>query len=242
MMVASLLAASCAGAHEYVATITLVEGRGTVLAGTEAYRPEAGVRLHHCDIVDTGNDGFIQMETDDGGMLELGPQSRLVAHLPALHRQAPLVGPQYLLEGWLKLTVPKRKNGLPHRVDTPLLSVVIQRGIAAFQVAADGVRFFVESGEAVARVRGGTGARTVVRAGSMYSIKEGLGRGIRIGHAVPDFIAAMPRAFRDTLRPRLASLKERNVTPQPAGDYPRAEVRELLAVDDEIRLSCARRH
>lgn len=242
LLVVSLLAATIAVAHEYVATVTLAEGQSTLLVGAEAYRPAEGVWLHHCDVVDTGANGFVQVETDDRGMIELGAHSRMVAHLPALHGQAPFVGPNYLLAGWAKLTVPKRAKGLPHRVDTQLLSVVIERGVAVLHVAADSVRLFVERGEVLARAHGSAALRTIVRAGSMYTIKAGLARGSVSGHASRDFIAAMPRAFRDTLHPRLASLKVRNVTPGPAPDYPDEEVREMLAVDDGIRLACARRH
>jgi hypothetical protein len=242
LLVASLLMAPVTAAHEYVATVTLAEGHATLLGSSQDYQPAPGVWLHHCDIVETGADGFVQLETDDGGMMEVARKSVLVAHLPALHAQLPLVGPHFLIEGWVKITVPKRTKGLPHRIDTPLLSIVLEQGIAAVQVTSGNVRFFVESGQAVASMRGASEARTVVNAGSMYAVKAGQTRGVVDDHATPEFIAAMPRAFRDTLKPRLASITARNVTPQPAGDAPGDDERDLLAGDEEMRQACRRRH
>jgi hypothetical protein len=243
VLIALLSFASTAKAHVYVATVTLAEGPASLVSEAKAYRPAPGVWLHHCDIVATGAKGFVQLEIDDGGMVELGPLTRFVAHLPALHRQAPLVGPHYLLQGWAKVTVPKRPKGLRHRVDTPLLSVVIDQGIVVLQVAADKVRFFVESGTVTALGRErGSQLRTVVRAGSMYSIQKGLDRGAMAGRIAPDFVKAMPPAFRDTLRPRLASLKVRNVAAKPAGDDGVADAVSWLDSDVEIRQACARRH
>lgn len=242
-LVALLLAAPFAAAHQYVATVTLAEGQNTLISREQAYVPAAGVWLHHCDVVETGAQGFVQLETDDGGMIELGPLTRFIAHLPALHGQAPLVGPQYVLAGWVKLTVPKRPKGLPHRLDTPLFDVTVDNGIVVLQVAEDGARFFVESGEAIALDRSGTAAgRVVVRAGTMYSRKQGLDRGSVIRRAAPDFVKAMPPAFRDTLRSRLAKLKVRNVEAKPAPAPARADVEAWLTGDVDVRRACAGRH
>jgi len=228
---ASLLFPLLAAAHEFVATVTLVEGTTTMISGARGYLPAVGVRLRHADILQTGTKALVQLEIDDGGMIQLGPETRFLADLPYRRGEEPVIGPHYLLTGWVKFTVPKRGQGPPHRINTPLFDLVINTGIAVLQVTADGAQFFIESGEGFAlEPSGGSAKRIVVRAGRMYSRKSGLGN-----RPAPAFVEAMPPAFRDTLPPRLAKLKARNLEPKPGPDYTYRDVEGWLKGDLEVR-------
>ena len=203
--VASLLI-PVAAAHEFVATVTLVEGTNALISDSQGYLPAVGVRLRHCDIVQTGPKALAQLETDDGGMIELGRETRFLADLPYRRGEEPVIGPHVLLAGWVKLTVPKRTEGPPHRINTPFFDLVVNAGIAVLQVTADGAQFFVESGEAVALApSGGSTARVAVRAGRMYSRKAGQATGglggasrtrLRPGHAA-GILGHLARAARE---------------------------------------------
>ena len=167
-----LLLGPLAGAHEFVATVTLVEGTNALISGSQRYVPAAGVRLRHCDIVQTGAKALVQVEIDDGGMIELGPETRFLADLPYRRGEEPVIGPHVLLAGWAKFTVPKRAEATPHRVNTPFFDLAIIAGVAVLQVAADSAQFFVEAGEAVVRQRA---ARFGFRAGAAL-LREKPGR------------------------------------------------------------------
>jgi hypothetical protein len=225
-----------AAAHEFVATVTLVEGTSALISDSQGYLPAVGVRLRHCDIVQTGPKALVQLETDDGGMIELGRETRFLADLPYRRGEEPVNGPHVLLAGWVKLTVPKRTEGPPHRINTPFLDLVVNAGIAVLQVTADGAQFFVESGEAVALApSGGSTARVAVRAGRMYSLKAGQATGELAERPAPAFVQAMPPAFRDTLPARLANLKGRTLEPKPGPQYTRQDIEGWLKGDVDIR-------
>ena len=225
-----------AAAHEFVATVTLVEGTNALLSGAHGYQPAVGVRLRHCDIIQTGPKALVQLEIDDGGMIELGRETRFLADLPYRRGEEPVIGPHVLLAGWVKFTVPKRAEGPPHRINTPFFDLVVNAGIAVLQVTADGAQFFVESGEAVALApSGGSTARVAVRAGRMYSRKAGQATGELAERPAPAFVQAMPPAFRDTLPPRLANLKGRTLEPKPGPQYTHQDVEDWLKGDVDIR-------
>lgn len=232
---ASLSFPLAAAAHEFVATVTLAEDESVLIDGNRGLVPAAGVRLRHSDIIQTGAKALVQLETDDGVVLELGPATRFLADLPYRRGEEPVIGPHYLLRGWIKFTVPKRAEGLPHRVNTPFFDLVITTGIAVMQITADTGQFFMESGEGiVVEPSGHTTARVVVRAGRSYSRKAGQ-KGTLADRPAAAFIQAMPPAFRDTLPPRLATLKVRDVTPKPGPDFTYAEVADWLNGDMEVR-------
>ena len=111
-----LLFAAVAAAHEFVATVTLAEGQSTLIDGRGGFLPAVGVRLRHADIIQTGPKAFVQLEIGDGGMMELGPGTRFLLDLPYRRGEEPVIGPHYLLSGWVKFTVPKRTEGPPHRI------------------------------------------------------------------------------------------------------------------------------
>jgi hypothetical protein len=225
-----------AAAHEFVATVTLVEGPSALISEAQGYLPAAGVRLRHCDIIQTGPKALVQLEIDDGGMIELGQETRFLADLPTRRGEAPVIGPHFLLAGWVKFTVPKRAEGAPHRINTPFLDLEINAGIAVLQVSADGAQFFVESGEAVVPdPSGGTTARVAVRAGRMYSRQAGQPTAQLAERPAPAFVQAMPPAFRDTLPARLPNLKGRTLEPKPGPQHTQQNVADWLRGDVDIR-------
>jgi hypothetical protein len=169
-------------------------------------------------------------------MIELGPETRFLADLPYRRGEAPVIGPHFLLAGWVKLTVPKRAEGPPHRINTPYFDLVISSGIAVLQVTADGTQFFVESGEGLALERTGHSINgAAVRTGRMYSRKAGQPTGALADRPAPTFVKAMPPAFRDTLPPRLAKLKQRDLEPKPGPEYTYPDVEDWLKGDLEVR-------
>jgi hypothetical protein len=194
--------------------ITITEGESTVVSGGAGYRAVPGVRLSACDIISTGPKGLAQVEMKDGGKIVMGPDSRFVFDVP--HSGASVVGPNFLVSGWAKVTVPKRDKGLPYRVDTPHLDVQTEDGVAVLRVGANGATFFVEQGAATAVLP--AGVRTDVAAGRAYDIKAGQPRGAVEDRVPADFVQSMPPSFRDTLPSLLQQIESRNVKSKPAPD------------------------
>lgn len=213
-------------------TATIVEGPASIVSGTAAYLTAPGMRLQACDIVRTGAQAIVQLEDEDGGQILVGPDSLFVVDLPL--GGAAVVGPHFLISGWVKVTVPKRSKALPYQINTPHLALATPAGVVALRVGADGSEFFVEQGDAIAT--GPAAVRTSVGANHLFARKAGPGRGAVSDNLKHAFVQGMPRAFRDTLPARLAMVKAGHPRPTPAPDYNPADAQGWLRSAPELQV------
>jgi hypothetical protein len=194
------------------------------------------VELRQCDIVQTGPESLVQLEFPDGSRIELGPDTRFLSDVPAPLGSAREVGPYFLGSGWLKLTVAKRDNAPAYRINTPYFDLVMNSGVAVLNVA-DGGRFFIEQGDALALDPSGTrggGTRMKVTANETYSRKSAESRPAVVNRADPAFVKSMPRSFRDTLPALYAKVKGRAAQPRPAPDYDYGAISAWLKTRPEL--------
>lgn len=242
VLVASLLFSSAARPHEFVATVTLSEGANTVVSGANGFAPAIGMKLRHCDLLASGPGALLQIEFDEGGMIEVGPDTRLVADLPQRRGRRgdePVIGPHFLLSGWIKFTAPKRVEGQTHRVNTPFFDLLVDEGVAVLQVVDDGAQLFVERGEVTTMATSGRAdSRVTVGAGRMFSGKGGQAAGELEERMSPAFVSAMPPVFRDTLPPRLTEVGGRSVELQPASAEAYRDAAAWLRRDPEVLRVC----
>jgi hypothetical protein len=204
-------------------TVTINEGRSTIVSGSAAYVSAAGVRLNACDLLHTGPQALVQVELDDGTTIVLGPNSRFVFDVPSAGEV--VAGPHFLIAGWAKVTVPKRDKAPPYRFDTPHFGLLSDNGVAVLRATADDGEFFVEHGSAVALVPAGAAtARIAVPAGRTFARRAGTDRGAVSERARAALVKEMPQAFRDSLPSLLGNVKGRSVQARPAPDYNAAEV------------------
>jgi hypothetical protein len=226
-----------AAANDAGPLVTLVEGKSTLGSGLRGHIPVPGVQLRQCDILQTGPQSLVQVEFPDGSRIELGPDSRLLLDVPVAVGSAREVGPYFLGSGWLKLTVAKRDKAPPYRVSTPYFDLVMDSGVAVLNVA-DGGRFFVEQGNALALDPSGTrgsGARMSVAANHTYSRKSAESRPAVVNRADPTFVKSMPPPFRDTLPAMYAKVKGRAAQPRPAPDYDYGALSAWLKTRPELQ-------
>jgi hypothetical protein len=198
-------------------TVTITEGEATIISGGAGYLAAAGLRLRACDALMTGPNGLVQVEFSDGGKIVLGPASRLVFDVP--HAGTPVVGPHFLVSGWVKLTVPQRDKAVPHRIHAPQFDVLADDGVAVLRIAEEQGDLFVEQGRVAALIGEGAASRIDVGAGRTFTRKGRQGRGAVEDRLPPDFSKSVPASFRDTLPSLLTQVQKRNVQPKPAPDY-----------------------
>ncbi len=233
---ASLFYSLHAASREFTPTVTLAEGANAIVSGGRGYLPAAGVRLRQCDIVHTGPQALVQLEIEGGGMVQLGPETRFLADLPFAHSGEPIIGPDFLLSGWAKLTVAKRDKKLPHRINTPYFDLLLESGVAVVRVGADGGQVFVERGEGLALEPSGRSlSRVAVGAGQTYSRKSRQQKGEVADRVDPAMVSSMPRAFRDSLPPLLGQLQASTADPKPAPDFSYQGVEDWLKGEPEVR-------
>jgi hypothetical protein len=193
--------ACCSGlavAAEGEARVTVLDGTASLVVGTRSLLAAEGLRLAEGTLVRTdARCQLMRIEWPDGSLLDLGPATLAMLAPPAA------VGSErgfYLLQGWAKFTNPAARRGWA----MPMLAGRPAKG-AVVLAAGDGLsRCFAETGAQPVLDRG-SGRPLALAAGELLGKAAGqppvLAR--RLG---ADLAAQLPRAFRDSLPPRLAAL------------------------------------
>lgn len=229
---APLLTGTPAIARELAPMVTFVEGPSVLVSAARGFMPAPGVRLRGCDILSTGPKALVQLEFDDGGIIVVGPDSRLVVGMPGGGDAG--IGPQFLVSGWVKLSVPKRDKSAPHRIDTSAFEMSVDDGAVALRTTAGGGQFFVERGAAMALTRSSNARQSVV-SGRSYTRLADQPQGAVTSGAEPGFVKDLPRTLRDSLPSMMSHLKARDVPPKPAAGYSHAQTETWLNAVPELR-------
>lgn len=214
--------------------LTLLDGEATVIENARRLDAVAGLRLAPGSIVDTGaGSALVRIEWPDGVVADLGAATRVMVQPPGF---APRAGPAprlYLLQGWLKLASAGRDA--TGGVVTPSLELVPFSGVAVVDVDRRERRVFAESGALELLERPG-GRRVALAAGALYAGAEGV-------RARPpaDWLARVPRAFRDAIPRRAANFAQREVTASVLPPPTYAVVADWFAAEPAVRRTFPRR-
>lgn len=236
-LAALLIAASWgAAAADPPGTITILEGEAQIFRGMSRFVAAEGVRLAFGDIVETGDNTFMQIELGDQSTLQLGGISRaMINGGPGRTKPERWV---YFMNGWGKVAGAKRdpKADAPYEVRAPLFEIAPTAGTVVFQATPVDVRLFVERGDVrlTERQRTGPNSNVTLKLGDTYSRKAS-GRGTVVQDPTPDFLAKVPRNFRDTLPSRMDRFRDRDVRPKEGADFGYADVELWLKAEPSIR-------
>src|SRR5262245_15134291 len=168
----------------------------------------------------------MQIELGDQSTLQLGGISRVMINGgPGKTKPERWV---YFMNGWGKISGAKRdpKAEAPYEIRAPLFELVPTSGTAVILATPSDVRLFVERGEVRLAERQRTGANTNVtlKLGDTYTRKSSAVRGTVVQDPSPEFLAKVPRNFRDTLPSRMDRFRERDVKPKEGADFGYADV------------------
>jgi hypothetical protein len=237
-LLAVAIALACAAARAQapeLGAVTILEGQALIYRGSGRLHAAEGVRLAAGDIVETGADTFAQVEAADGTVLQLGPSTRLLAlAAPARGKGGRSL---YLMGGWVKLASAKRDSaaGPGFELRAPSFEIAPNAAVLVLQSTPAELMLFVEAGEARLGERAqGAPVEVSLRSGSFYQRKPPARGAVNAG--VPAaFVGAMPRAFRDSLPPRLERFRDRRVAPREAAPFGYADVEAWLKAEPSVR-------
>jgi hypothetical protein len=224
---AGLLASSLAGA-ESTSVVGIVEGGATLIRQTTRYTLAEGVQLNEQDIVETAPGAFVQIELPGGALVGVGESTRLI--LKPRVAKGMTAPPLYLLQGWLKTTA----NGA-FGYASPAFEIGTQAASTVVHTVGGQYEVFLESGSAKLTSR--DGARTVLQlaGGDFAQRREGTTPTVA-RRAAPEFLAKVPRQFRDRLPARGERFARRNVAPKAVGDIAYTDVSAWLRTEPAVRL------
>ena len=193
MWMASLsFAASPAG------LVTIVEGRARLLRGASLYKLQEGVPVSAGDIFEVDEGAHVQVEFADGSALGLGSKSAVL--LNELPSGAGKPGSVFLASGWLKAS----GAGVVGNVRAATSNVVLtpKNAIFVLRSTAVGTEFFVEAGEVTpSAAHKGSPLSGVRKSGDFMVLKNGAELEA-LKRPTPQFLAALPRMFTNTLPSR----------------------------------------
>lgn len=234
------IALACAPVHAQapgteLGAITILEGQALIYRGSGRVHAAEGVRLASGDIVETGADTFLQVEVGDGSVLQLGPSTRLLMQAAAV-RGKPARW-LYLMGGWVKLASAKRDAaaGPGFALRAPSFEIAPNAAVWVLNSTAAETMLFVETGEVrLGERQQGAPVEVALRSGSFYQRKPPA-RGAVAAGVPAAFVGTMPRAFRDSLPPRLERFRDRRVAPREATPFAYADVEVWLKAEPSLR-------
>jgi hypothetical protein len=227
LFLASLLASSLACAQP-VSVVGIVEGGATLIRKTTRYALAEGVVLNEQDIIETAPGAFAQIELPGGVLVGVGESTRLMLR--------PRVGkgltppPLYLLQGWLKTSTSGAFG-----YASPSFEIATQAATAVVYTTGAQYEVFLESG--AAKLTSRDGAQTIVQlaSGDFAQRQEGAKPTVA-RRAAPEFLAKVPRQFRDRLPARGEQFAKRNVAPKALGEIAYTDVAAWLRTEPALRL------
>jgi len=230
LAVALMGAAALATAADTAGVATIVEGKASVIHGNARYDIVAGTRLAADDLLRTGDATFLRVEYADGSAVDLGPNSELQLNAPGRRKAA--VPALYLLSGWLKLSAGSTPAA---GFSSPRLAVSDIVGSVVVRVDA-GTGFFVEQGSAHALERRGHGnaESMALKSGSFLALDADRPAHVQ-DRPAPDFVAALPRYFRDPLPLRYEKFAGHPAASRGRATFTYADVAVWLNAEPAIR-------
>jgi len=223
---------SGAVAADVVGTITILDGEALITRAAGRWRAAEGVRLQQGDIVETSDAAFMQVELVEQTVLDIGPSARIMVGGPVRLKAERTL---YALSGWLKLTN-ARKDGNARAFDfrSPMLEIGVLPGVVVMQLKPTEATLFAERGDLKLVERPGAAALGL-RQGQTYRRAPGTTRGAVSGSPPAQFLAELPRPFRDSLPLRGDKYKDREVQPKAAPDFTYADVEPWLKAESPFR-------
>ncbi|HJS04989.1 MAG TPA: hypothetical protein VJ832_16025, partial [Variovorax sp.] len=211
LCVASLFASPPAWAQAAGTSIVgIVEGNATLIRQTTRHTLAEGVVLKEQDIVETAPGAFVQIELPGDVLVGIGESTKLMLR-PRVGKglAAPTL---YLLQGWLKTS-----TGGAFAYTSPAFELATQAASTVVYTTGTAYEVFVESGTARLTPREGPQTVSQLASGDFAQRREGASPTFA-RRAAPEFLAKVPRQFRDRLPARGEQLGRRNVAPRPLGE------------------------
>jgi hypothetical protein len=232
----ALLLAPASASADPIALATIVEGQTVLLRGQDRFALAEGVRLERGDIVETGPAAPItRIEFDDGPVLDLGPDTRvlLAPRFARDRRERP--GTVYLALGWAKLTLGEGPATEGVGIAGEAADLSPNAGVIVAHVVPGAVALFQESGSASVSIAPGTAAPRALKAGQSLTLAKGTVT--VLPRVAPALLDQLPRTFRDTLPLRAARFKGVSKQPKPLAPPTYDDLAPWLQSERSLRIA-----
>lgn len=225
---------TCLGASALAqaqATLTMAEQPVRLIRGAAVFKGIDGTAVQKDDILETGAGG-VHVEAGKNAIVALGPQTRV--YVMSLAGDGKSALELAVLQGWIKLASATPKRAL---VVTPAMEVTLPSGATIVQRTSGKDALFAEDGaQQVIRIdeKGKPGTPVKLASEQFAAIDPSKPQPV-VGRPSREFIAEMPRAFRDRLELAPPVPKAGKVAPVKERDADFADVGDWLAASLPVR-------
>ncbi len=231
-LVAPVLAlAPPACAAEALATVTVQQGKASVIRGTTRLESLPGARLAAEDIVETApTASLVRIEFDKGSLLDMGPSTRVML--------MPGNSLAYVLQGWVKLTTGPASPSASLGLATAAMDVSTVGRAVVLHVQGTDAEAFAESGAVAVLINGQTKPPVngeLQLAPGHFLARHGDAPASVMARPSAAFIQSVPGAFMDTLPARAPLYKGKDAAMSPGKSLNHAEVQPWLEAEPRIR-------
>jgi hypothetical protein len=231
--IALFASAQAAGAAKPTPIVTILQGRTSVIRGLLQFDAAEGMVLLADDLVRTNKETFLRIEYSDQTSIELGPDTWLQLNHPSRRRGTrPAL---YLLEGWLKVAAGKAEAGAKPAFASVGMDVVDLTGVVVIRATNASHELFAEQGTARWIDKNPHGVEPItLKQGDFLVAAQNEPPKLQ-GRPRADFMAALPRAYRDTLPFRYDLFKDRPVASKGQVQFAYVDVEPWINGEPSVR-------
>jgi hypothetical protein len=234
-----------------VAVAGIVEGAAVLIRQSTRFGLPEGVKLSGDDIVEAAVGSYVQIEFSDGVMLSLADGARVMLQPRWAQRRAAALAPRaYVLEGWVKLSMPVPTpadaaalwlSSAPSLASVPNPAAKADRpATAVIRLTPPDFAVFVESGRFVLTDRLDAQRNSNLVANE-FVWRQGSTKQQQAQKPSAEFVAALPPLFRDALPARASKFADRVVLPKPLGDISYTDVSGWMRGEPGLRAQLVER-
>lgn len=233
LIVACCLNLLCLGASQAAdLMIVATEKPVRLIRGVQTFKAGPGVVLQKGDILESGMQ-TVQIEMAPAMVMSVAPHARL--YLADVGSKLELA----VLDGWLKV----RSKGTPLVLQSGWLRSRSDSGSLVFHTEAGKSELFPEEGEVMATASGaGSANATAQKITQEQYVLHLASQPLKImPRPAKEFLAAIPKPFRDALTSQAAKLNGKTVAPDPEYDIQYADVEAWLKTDLPVKKEFVKR-
>jgi hypothetical protein len=230
---AMVAGAHAAGAVKWTALVTIKQGGATVIRGVSQFGAIEGIRLLSNDLIRTDKDSFLRIEYEDETWIELGPETQLeLGHPTEKRANRPSL---YLLTGWMKLGCAKTENSAPKALASTAMDLSDLTGTLIIRTVDGAHMIFAEQGTARWIDLTPHANQTVALNRGDFLVTGESKAPLVESRPAPEFVSALPVAYRDSLPIRYALFATRNVVAKDQRAVAYADVEPWIDAEPSIR-------
>ena len=209
-----------------------VDGDVQILRGDAYYEGAKGVEVNEQDIIETAENASVQLDMNDGSILKIAGDSRVMLSDYKLDEEGNVVNAVVdVITGWLRFAVARIEGTGKYEFNNSVMTVGIRGTEGIIEAGKVQGALHLLEGRVVASQRGsdtGLANKAEVLTAGQYISRE-QGRGFSRAAAAPaQFAARMPARMQRRLARRAHRLAHRGLNPRQIRRVMRRDVRRLL--------------